>query len=574
MILGIDLGTTNSVAAYMTEDGPRLVRNAFGETLTPSIVGVDLDGATVIGRVARELQVKHPDRCASLFKRHMGSEFEAKLAGKPFTPETLSSLVLRSLKQDAEAETGQPLTDAVITVPAYFNEPQRQATLAAGRIAGLNVRRILNEPTAAAMAYGLRGEQNDKVVAVIDLGGGTFDVSIVEQFEGALEVRASAGECFLGGEDFTRALASRALETQGLLFERVELEKPLLLARLIQQCEMAKRELTRQGQATIRIPNARGDLDENSPVVTLTRELFETATQAILARIELPIRRALGDARLNRGDLSEVLLVGGATRMPQVVARVAQLFGQTPKCRFNPDEVVALGAAVQAGLIENAKAVSDLVVTDVCPFTLGIEISKKFDLEYHDGYFMPIIHRNTTIPVSRVERVNTIAPNQVRIALKVYQGERRRTKENVLLGEFEANMPPGPPGQELDVRFTYDLNGVLEVEATVVETGVAARHVITRHARRMTEAQLTQALEAMASLKTHPREESVNRLTLRRAERIYQELPPIERQRLGLLLDGFETALAQGDKALIDLHRENLIAMLDEFERTGDEELP
>lgn len=567
MIIGIDLGTTNSVAAYMSPDGPRLIPNALGEVLTPSIVAIDAEGKLLVGRVAKELQVVEPQRCAALFKRYMGSDWTTELSGRKFTPEELSAAVLRSLKEDAEAHLGEPVSQAVITVPAYFNEHQRKATLNAGRIAGWEVQRILNEPTAAAIAYGMHQSDQDRLLAVVDLGGGTFDVSIVEQFEGTLEVRASSGESFLGGEDFTRTIAARVLESQGHVFERAELEHPQMVSRMIQQCEVAKCQLSSQESTTVRVPDRAGEFHDNSPKVSISRQQMESWCEHILNRVELPIRRALGDARLNRSDISEVLLVGGATRMPMFVQQTIGLFGLEPRCRINPDEVVALGAAVQAGLIARDQAVRDLVVTDVAPFTLGIAISKQFGLERRGGYFLPIINRNTTIPVSRVKRVQTIEPNQTELRLSVYQGENRRAENNMLLGEFEvANIPRGPAGQSVDVRFTYDLNGVLEVEATVVETGNKFNHLITRHARGLSEKQIADAVAAMQALKTHPREETVNRFLLRRAERVYQELSLIERQILSEMLDGFEAALDMGDAEVIGRHQKALEEFLSQFD--------
>jgi molecular chaperone HscC len=571
-IIGIDLGTTNSVAAYLAEDGPRVIPNALGEPLTPSVVGLDPDGKLLVGRAARELQVTHPERTAALFKRHMGSDWTAPLGGREFTPEELSSLVLRALKEDAAAYLGQPIERAVITVPAYFNEHQRRATLTAGRIAGLKVERIFNEPTAAALAYGFHEARDEKILLIFDLGGGTFDVSIVELFDGALEVRASSGESFLGGEDFTRTLAARVLETQGFPFERTEAEAPHLVSRVIQQCELAKCRLSRQEAATVRIPDRQGAFHDASPQVTVTREQFAAWTGHILARIELPIRRVLGDARLNRADLDEVILVGGATRMPAVVDAVTKLLGKAPQRRLNPDEVVALGAAVQAGLIARNENVADLVVTDVAPFTLGIEVTKKVGLDRRDGYFLPIINRNTTIPVSQVKRVATVYPNQTEVAVSVYQGESRKVAGNLLLGEFTVKgVPRGPAGQAVDVRFTYDLNGVLEVEATVVETHEKVTHVITRHARGLSQEQVARAVQEMQKLKTHPREESANRFLILRAERVYQELPLEEREVLGELLHGLETALEMQEPDAIGRHREALQRFLDRYDTGSDD---
>jgi molecular chaperone HscC len=569
-IIGIDLGTTNSAAAWLADDGPKLIPNAVGGTLTPSVVGLDSDGKLVVGAAAKELQVLHPERCTCLFKRHMGSDWTAELPGRTFTPEELSSLILAALKADAEAYFKGPVGRAVITVPAYFNDRQRKATLAAGRIAGFEVERIFNEPTSAALAYGFHEANEDKTLLIFDLGGGTFDVSIVELFEGTIEVRSSAGESFLGGEDFTRTLAARVLQTQGLTFERAELAAPRQVSRLIQQCEVAKCKLSREESVTVRIPDKDGNFADDGPTVAVTREQFENWTQHILNRIELPIRRVLGDAKLSREKVDEVILVGGATRMPQVVRRVTDLLGKPPQRRLNPDEVVALGAAVQAGLFAKSKGVDDLVVTDVAPFTLGVEVAKDFGHERRSGYFLPVIERNTTIPVSRCQRVGTVEPNQTVIKVKIYQGESRRVEDNLCLGEFEvAGIPRGPAGQEVDIRFTYDLNGVLEVEATIVETGRAMSHVITRHAKGLTPDQVKTAVREMAKLKTHPREEQANRLLLRRAERLYQELSEDRREELGRLLDGFEAALAMQDADVIARHFEALELFLSVHDDDG-----
>jgi molecular chaperone HscC len=566
-IIGIDLGTTNSAAAYMDGPGPRLIPNALGDVLTPSVVGVGEDGRVIVGREAKELQVIHPERCASLFKRRMGSDWTVKLAGRTYKPEELSGLVLRSLKQDAEAHLGRPIGRAVITVPAYFHEHQRKATLSAGRIAGLEVMRILNEPTAAALAYGLHDGQRESILLVFDLGGGTFDVSVVDLMEGAVEVRASSGEGFLGGEDFTRRLAAHVLTRCGLNFERAEAESPRLVSRLVQQCELAKRALSRGEEAEVRIPNKDGALTADSRTETVRREEFTRWTDPLMARVEMPIRRALSDARLKRPDIDEVILVGGATRMPCIVERVAQLFDKPPLCRLNPDEVVALGAAVQAGLIAREAGLDDMVVTDVAPFTLGIHISKQMGTEHRDGYFLPIINRNTTIPVSRVNTVSTVAPNQTEIKVQIYQGEGRRVEDNILLGEFKVKgIPLGPAGQAVDIRFTYDLNGVLEVEATISATKKKFNHVVTQHARGLNASQIAKAVEAMQGLKTHPREEAENRFLLRRAERVFGEVGASERSALGELLDGFETAMEIGDADAIERFRDALKSLLDQLD--------
>jgi molecular chaperone HscC len=571
-IIGIDLGTTHSVAAYMGPDGPTLIPNSLGESLTPSVVGLDDEGHLLVGRPAKEWQVLHPKQCAALFKRRMGDDEPIPIAGRKFSPEELSSLVLRSLKQDAEAFFKVPVERAVITVPAYFNDQQRKATINAGRIAGFKVERIFNEPTAAALAYGFHEARENKVLLIFDLGGGTFDVSVVELFEGSLEVRASCGESFLGGEDFTRSIAARLLEKAGTRFERAEMESPLAVSRLMQQCEKAKCLLSRQTEANVRMPNRNGDLDDSSATVTVTRDEFQTWTRSTLARVEMPVRRVLGDAKIKPSGIDEVILVGGATRMPAVIQLASDLFGKRPQCRLNPDEVVALGAAVQAGLIGRNEMVEDLVVTDVSPFTLGIEISKHFGGQIQSGFYLPVINRNTTIPVSRVEQVSTVYPNQTQVVVKIYQGEARRVDGNLFLGEFQVTgIPRGPAGQAVSVRFTYDLNGVLEVEATIVETAKTFSHVITRFAKGLKPDDVQRAVNEMKKLKTHPREDSVNSFLLRRAERLFQELPRAERDYLSNLLDGFEDALESRDPEEIGRHRAVLESFLQQFDPNADD---
>lgn len=573
MIIGIDLGTTNSLVAFLTPEGPKLIPNALGEFLTPSVVGIDLDGKVIVGRTAREFQVTHPDRCAATFKRNMGDDWTIKLADQTLGAVELSSLVLKSLHADAEAFLKQPITEAVITVPAYFNELQRKATMRAGKLAGLDVKRILNEPTAAAIAYGVHETTDDKVVLIYDLGGGTFDVSVLERFEGTLEIRASAGEIFLGGEDFTSTMSARVLEARGMVFERTELEHPLLVSRLRRECELAKRQLSRGEDAVIRVPANDGQIQENSPTVTVKRADFERWTDHILSRTDAPLRRALGDAHLKRQDVDEVILVGGATRMPAVRERVTRMFEKEPRCTLNPDEVVALGAAIQGGLISNDNSLEDLVVTDVAPFTLGVEVCHEIAGEKRDGYFLPIINRNTTIPVSRNKVVCTTNPNQTSVTVKLFQGESRRIEGNLFLGEFDVQgIPRGPAGQEVDIRFTYDLNGVLEVEVTIVETKKKTNFLVTRYAKGLSQAEIAKAVERMQTLKTHPRDEAVNRHLIRWAERVFRELPLDERRVLEQLIAGFEEALELHDSGSTETHREMLQRFLAEFDPNGGEE--
>jgi molecular chaperone HscC len=567
MIVGIDLGTTNSAVGVMTADGPKLIPNSIGRMLTPSVVGVDPGGTILVGQAAKELQVVAPERCASVFKRDMGSDVIRWLGGKKLGAIELSSLVLGSLRQDACSHLNREVDRAVITVPAYFNNEQRRATIEAGKMAGFRVERIINEPTAASLAYGIHETTDRRTVAVFDLGGGTFDISIVEFFEGAIEVQASAGEAILGGEDFTRAIVREVLRQRSLVYEHVELKQPKLLSRLLQQCELAKRQLSQTDKAEVRIPNRNGELLDNSPRVTIDRELINRCCGPILRLIDSPVRRALGDAKLTREQIEQVILVGGATRMPVVVDLVKELFRKTPVCSINPDEVVALGAAIQSGLIGKNAALEDLVVVDVAPFTLGVEVAKEMGGEYRQGYFSPLIHRNTVIPTSRSSQFTTIEPNQTQLELRIFQGESRRVEENLLLGSLNVRgFPRAGKCQTVTVRFTYDNNGVLEIDAVIDATGNSFRLLITKHASHLNERELAEAVQRMQALKIHPRSDTVNQFTLKRAERLYQELPVFMRHALTDRIDAFESALDGQEHEQIKLHREQLELFLSAFD--------
>jgi molecular chaperone HscC len=572
LIIGIDLGTTNSLVSYMSPDGPQLIPNALGETLTPSVVALDHDDRLIVGRAALEFQVTNPGRCAAVFKRNMGTDWTCRLddSKREFNSIQLSSLVLRSLREDAEAFLKTEITQAVITVPAYFNENQRTATIRAGEVAELSVERILNEPTAAAIAYGLHQAKEDKTVLVFDLGGGTFDVSIVELFDGMLEIRSSSGETFLGGEDFTTTLTSNILKRHGRLFEPTELEHPQMVSRLRKECERAKCKLTTNPTATVRVPNTDGTFNDPPEVETITCDELTAWTAQILSRIERPLRRALSGANLKRTDIDEVVLVGGATRMPMVRNRVREFFEAEPHCSLDPDEVIANGAAIQAALIGRDESVEDLVVTDVAPFTLGVETIREIGLQLKEGYFLPILDRNTTIPVSRVQRVSTIVPNQPFIKVRVFQGESRMVDDNLFITEFEVKgFPKGPAGQEADIRFTYDLNGVLEVEVEIVKTKHKVSHVVTRYTKGLSKNDVKKAVKEMKALKTHPREESENRYLLHWADRIFQELPPMLRDQLDMLVTGFESAMELQDDSISE-HRQALRQFLSAFDTDMD----
>ncbi len=561
--IGIDLGTTNSLCAVFKNGQPVLVPNAINELLTPSVVGVLEDGQIVVGQAARELRVTSPDRTVSCFKRSMGSSTQLKIGDRKFNSVELSSFMLRSLIEDAQKSLGEDVSNAVITVPAYFNDNQRKATQLAGRVAGLSSSRIINEPTAAALTYGFHDRTAERKLIVIDLGGGTFDVTVMDIFEGTLEIIATAGETMLGGEDFTSRLVGWVLLQCNLQYESEEIKNPLRVSRLRQLCEYAKRQLNEQSTVSIRIPSEKGTLDDHAKVVELTRKVAAEQYGPLIRRLSRPISQAIRDSKLQLSDISEVILVGGATRMVEVQQFVRKLLGKEPQVKFNPDHVVALGAAVQAALIADDQAVEDMVMTDVCPFTLGVEIAKEFGSKQVTGYYLPIIHRNTTIPVSKEELVATTLPNQREVLVKVFQGESRKVAENLFLGELKVkNIPPGAAGQFIHLRFTYDLNGILEVEAYLPDSGTKFAAVLTNHAQGMTDVQIRAAVARMQAIKFYPRENIENQRLLLFAERAIGEISSFQRLELEEMVDSFEAAMESGDPEFFDAVREALLLKL------------
>jgi molecular chaperone HscC len=560
-IIGIDLGTTNSLVAVMGEDGPRTLANELGDHLTPSVVAVAEDGAVLVGRAAKDRLVVAPESGRAFFKRDMGTPAKYRFGGREWTPTECSAAVLRELKRVAEVALGQAVEHAVITVPAYFHDSQRQATMEAGRIAGFKVERILNEPTAAALAFGHSHRDHEATLVVFDLGGGTFDVTVLQVFEGVIEVKASGGESRLGGEDYTDALLAHALKTLGLAAD------PQRHGRWRQVAEVAKRRLTTDDTTT---------LDFDGRTLALTRMDFANATSALTARLRPVVRRCLRDAGLEIDGIDEVLLVGGASRMPMVGAYLLDDLKQAGDRRLDPDRVVALGAAVQAALSARDEAVQDLVLTDVCPHTLGIEIGKRFaQNEVQQGFFSPIIDRNTTVPVSRVERYSTFHPEQDVIELEIFQGESRLTSENTRLGTMTIKGLRHRPEQKnpgsMDVRFTYDMNGILEVDVTVLGTGARQAKVIESRPGALTPKQIEEAIRRLKPLKLHPRDSLPNRARIERANRLYPELVGAAREALTARLDDFHAALEAQEPTRIHQAAAVLDTFLGHFYAEEDE---
>lgn len=470
-IIGIDLGTTNSCVAVMEGGEAVVITNAEGNRTTPSVVGFSKTGERLVGQVAKRQAVSNPDNTVISIKRHMGTDYKVKIDDKNFSPQEISAMILQKLKADAEAYLGQPVTEAVITVPAYFTDAQRQATKDAGAIAGLEVKRIINEPTAAALAYGV-DKQKDQTVLVFDLGGGTFDVSVLELSQGMVEVKATSGNNKLGGDDFDQ----RLIDYMVAEFKKsngVDLSKDrVALQRLKEAAEKAKIELSGVTTSNVNLPFI--TMTAEGPVhmdMNITRAKFEELTADLVQATLGPTRQALSDAKLTWNDIHQVILVGGSTRIPAVQEEIRKMSGKEPNRSVNPDEVVALGAAIQGGVL--AGDVKDIILVDVTPLSLGIETL--------GGVFTRIIDRNTTVPTTKSQIFSTAADGQTSVDIHVLQGEREMAADNKTLGRFQlTGIAPAPRGiPQIEVKFDIDANGIVHVSAKDTATGNEQKVTIT-----------------------------------------------------------------------------------------------
>ena len=485
-VIGIDLGTTNSCVAVMEGGEPVVIPNSEGSRTTASVLGISKAGERLVGQVAKRQAITNPDNTVSSIKRHMGTDYKVTVAGTAYTPQEISAMILQKLKADAEAYLGEAVTEAVITVPAYFTDSQRQATKDAGKIAGLNVLRIINEPTAASLAYGM-DKEDDQTVLVFDLGGGTFDVSILELGDGIFEVKATSGNNRLGGDDFDEKVIDWML---------VEFKKETgidlsgdktAMQRLKEAAEKAKIELSTVTTSNINLPFI--TMNENGPQhldLTLTRAKFNELTADLVEKTMGPTRQALKDAGLSANDIHKVILVGGSSRIPAVQEAIKNLLGKEPFKGINPDECVAIGAAIQGGVL--AGEVKDVVLLDVTPLSLGIETL--------GGVFTKIVERNTTIPVSRQQVFTTAADNQTSTDIHVLQGEREMAQYNKTLGRFTLmDIPPAPRGiPQIEVKFDFDANGIVNVSAKDLGTGKEQRITI-KSSSGLSDAEIDQMIK-------------------------------------------------------------------------------
>ena len=490
-IIGIDLGTTNSCVAVMEGGKPTVIANQEGLRTTPSVVAFTKTGERLVGDPAKRQAVTNAEKTISSIKRHMGTDYKVTIDDKKYSPQEISAMVLQKLKADAEGYLGEKVSEAVITVPAYFNDAQRQATKDAGKIAGLEVKRIINEPTAAALAYGLDNEKEQKIM-VYDLGGGTFDVSIIEIGDGVIEVLATNGDTRLGGDDFDEHLTTYMIN-EFKAQEGVDLSTDkMALQRLKEAAEKAKKELSSAASTNINLPFITAVNGEPKHFdMTLTRAKFDELTHDLVERTVIPVQNALKDAGLNMSDISKVLLVGGSTRIPAVQDKVKQLTGKEPNKSLNPDECVALGASIQGGKLAGDAGAGDILLLDVTPLSLSIETM--------GGVATRLIERNTTIPTKKSQIFSTAADNQSAVDINVLQGERQFAKDNKSLGQFRLDgIPPARRGvPQIEVTFDIDANGIVNVSAKDLGTG-KEQHITITAGSNMSDAEIDKAVKEAA----------------------------------------------------------------------------
>ena len=556
-IVGIDLGTTNSLICVFRNGKSELIPNSFGEFLTPSCVGIDDDGEQVlVGKIAKDRLISHPDLTVSSFKRFMGTDKKLVVGDKVFTAPELSSFVIRQLKEDAEAYLGEEVEEAVISVPAYFDDNGRNATKMAGELAGLRVERIINEPSAAALAY-RKDDDEDATFLVCDLGGGTFDVSVVDAFDNIIEIAAVAGDNHLGGDDWNIAIAQYFCDENGFKVDELSSETKAII---LKQAEMCKIALNNSEPIIMSV-----SIGEDSYMASLTGKKLVEISASLFKRIEEPIRRALHDASMTVNDIDYVVMVGGSSKMLTVSKYIEQLVGREMKANIDPDKVVGIGAGVVAGIKSRDEDIKDTILTDVCPFTLGTNIINYAKRD--DPLFSPIIERNSVLPTSHMERYYTVSDKQDKMVFKIYQGENMYCRDNTLLGDIEIKVPKNKAGEECcDVRFTYDINGILEVDVQCVSTGETKNKVILNKNIKLTDEEIAVKQKELQKLKILPRDEEENKAIIARAERLYEEAFGEFRDIIGINTQRFLEILASQDSKKIRRNKKQFVEFLNMVE--------
>ncbi len=538
-----------------------MIPNAYGSYLTPSVVSMTEDGKLIVGQTAKDRLITYPERTVSFFKKDMGTGRSWKPGEKSFLPEELSSLVIRSIVEDAQNYLGEEIEEAVISVPAYFHDEQRVAVKRAGALAGIHVERIVNEPSAAALAsyFTANEEQN---MLVFDFGGGTLDVSLVDCFDTMVEIVSVAGNNRLGGDDFDRLIAEHFLREHGVARQQLRAQE---YAVLLKQAERCKKLLSEQEEVVMHAMV--GDQVYES-IYTMDR-LFEES-KALLKEIRQVIGRALKDGKMTIHDVDLVVMAGGSSKMPLIQKYIRHLFHKAPMVQGNCDELIALGLGLVCGVKERKEEIKDYILTDICPFSLGVATINEADPDR--AYMANIINRNTVLPCSRVRRFYTASDQQDYVVVEVHQGENTYAQDNLLLGKIEISVPPKPKGKEaVDVRFTYDINGILVVDTRVVSTGVVKTHIISQ---KIPEAELEERVRELEKLKVHPRDLSENQQMMERLEALYQEVYPEQKEQVQQMIRTFEEFLDGQNPRQIQGYRrylEKAVSMLEYYDPFEEE---
>lgn len=555
-IIGIDLGTTNSLAVCYRNGKAEIIKNSLGDNFTPSVVSVDDNGEVLVGRIAKERLISHPKKTAAEFKRSMGLRKDISLGEKSFSPEELSSLVLRKIKEDAEKYLGEEITEAVISVPAYFDDNCRNATKLAAKLSGLNVERLVNEPSAAALAYQARHGFEDGTYMIVDFGGGTLDISIVDSFDSVMEILAVAGNNQLGGKDFNDAIAQHFCKVNGLDMNALSLDDKAKIYKLAEDCKISLTQIP----AALMIVNING----KQYSMTLDNNKLIEISSAVFEKVAAPIKKALHDSRLTIDEIDDIILVGGSCKMPTVQAFIEKITGKKPCTDIDPDTAIAEGAGIFAGIKDRNDKLKDIILTDICPFSLGTEVLD----EHTDEKIMSfIIERNSPLPTSRIQLYCAAHEGQTKGQFKFYQGESRIPDRNLFLGELEVDHPAARKDQPTcSVRMTYDINGILVVDVDTLADGKHYSKVILSKSSTMSDDDVKTALAKMEKLKISPADKEENRLLIARAERIFEEALPEERILINEFLSRFQTALKTQNNRLIRNAAEELEAILGRME--------
>lgn len=556
-IVGIDLGTTNSLIAYYKDGESVLIPNEFGEYLTPSVVHISKEKEVVVGKAAKELLITDPDNTVAVFKRSMGLSKPYTLRGKEYLPEQLSAFVIKKLVEDAKRELQEEIEEVIISVPAYFDDVRRKATKKAGSIAGVQVERLINEPSAAALACRMEDDSNESVYLVFDFGGGTLDISVVECFENVISVNAVSGDNHLGGSDFDQVIAQYICKQLNAEWEKLSPnDKSIVLRR----AEQLKIKLSSEKEASVEIQG-----DHLKGEVSLSHDKLVEISSKIFNRIKAPIRRVLNDSDFDLTEIDKVILVGGSSKMTVVNMYLYYLLGKELYSAGDADETVARGLGYYAGMKARNADLQELVLTDICPFSLGVDVHNESCPD--NPYFDPIIERNSVLPISRVEHLTTVKDNQKVIQLNIYQGDERYAKDNLLLGSLDVNVKPKLAGKErVKVRFTYDINGILDVDVLVESTQATYKSTIVNKELNMSQQDIKKQLEKMEELKKDPRKKEENLYVIQLANALYRQTTGEIRQYIVHLMEYFDMVLSKEDEHKIVHIRKRILVLLSNIE--------